>query len=153
MAKTAGLALKAGRTQEDSVSHYSEVQIEFKDRAALVAALNRLGFQGKVEVYQEAEPLYGYKGDLRPQQAHIIIRRQHVGLVANDLGFQRQSDGTYRAWISEFDQSHNGYNEAWLGKLKQAYGVEKARMEAKKRGYRVREQKLDDGRVRLVLGR
>ena len=35
----------------------------------------------------------------------------------------------------------------------QTYGVEKARAEAKKRGYRVSEQKLDGGRVRLVLRR
>lgn len=135
------------------MSHYSEVQVEFRDGAALVAALGRLGFEGKLEVLQEAQSLYGYKGDRRQQQGHIIIRRQHVGLAANDIGFQRQSDGTYRAWISEFDQTHNNYNSAWLGKLKQSYGVEKARAEAKKRGYRVSEQKLDDGRVRLVMRR
>jgi hypothetical protein len=40
-----------------------------------------------------------------------------------------------------------------MGRLKQAYGVEKARTEAKKKGYRVSEQKLDDGRIRLVLRR
>jgi hypothetical protein len=135
------------------MSHYSEVKVEFRDGAALVAALNLLGFEGKVEVLQEAQYLYGYKGDRRQQQAHIIIRRQHVGSAANDIGFQRQSDGTYRAWISEFDEAHNGYNKTWLGKLKQAYGVEKARSEAKKRGYQVSEQKLDDGRVRLVMRR
>jgi len=135
------------------MSHYSEVQIEFKDRAALVAALERLGFQGKLEIHQESRALYGYQGDRREQQAHIIIRRQHVGPAANDIGFQRQPDGTYRAWVSEFDQRQNGYGDAWLGKLKQAYGVEKARAEARKRGYRVSEQKLDDGRVRLVMRR
>jgi hypothetical protein len=118
-----------------------------------VAALERLGFQGKLEVHQEARSLYGYRGDRREQQAHLIIRRQHVGLAANDIGFQRQSNGTYRAWVSEFDQRQNGYGDAWLGKLKQAYGVEKARAEAKKRGYRVTEQKLDDGWVRLVMRR
>ncbi len=135
------------------MSHYSEVQIEFRDGAALVAALNRLGFQGKVEVHQEARALYGYQGDRRAQQAHIIIRRQHVGLAANDLGFQRQSDGTYRAWISDYDRNHNGYNDSWLGRLKQAYGVERAKAEAKKKGYRVTEQKQDDGRIRLVCRR
>ncbi len=135
------------------MSHYSEVRIEFRDRAALVAALNRLGFQRKVEVHQEAKALYGYQGDRRVQQAHIIIRRQHVGLAANDIGFQRQSDGTYRAWISEYDQNHNGYSDSWLGRLKQAYGVERAKAEAKKKGYRVTEQKQEDGRIRLVCRR
>jgi len=91
-------------------------------------------------------------GDVRPQKAHIIMRREHVGQAANDLGFERQANGKYRAWVSEFDQRH-GYGDAWMGKLKQAYGVEKARVEAKKKGYRVSEQKLDDGRIRLVCRR
>jgi hypothetical protein len=135
------------------MSHYSEVQIEFRDRAALVAALERLGFQGKLEIHQEAKSLYGYQGDRREQQAHIIIRRQHVGPAANDIGFQRQSDGNYRAWVSEFDEKHNGYNDSWLGRLKQAYGVERAKAEAKKKGYRVTEEKQGDGRIRLVCRR
>jgi hypothetical protein len=142
--------------KETTVSHYSEVQIEFRDGAALVAALERLGFKGKVEVHQEAKALYGYQGDKREQQAHIIIRREHVGEAANDIGFQRQSDGTYRAWISEFDQTRNSgtrYDGAWVGRLKQSYGIEKAKAEAKKKGYRVTEQKQDDGRVRLVCRR
>ncbi|MBI4966224.1 MAG: DUF1257 domain-containing protein [Desulfomonile tiedjei] len=135
------------------MSHYSEVQIEINDGAALVAALNRLGFKGKVEIHQEAQPLYGYQGDARAQKAHIIIRQQHVGRAANDLGFERQVDGKYRVWISEYDQNYNKYDDAWMGKLKQAYGVEKARAEAKKKGYRVSEKKLNDGRIRLVLRR
>ena len=122
-----------------------------------MAALSRLGFEGKVEVHKEAQALYGYQGDARAQKAHIIIRREHVGSYANDIGFERQPDGSYRAWISEFDQTRTSggtrYDDKWLGQLKQAYGVEKARLEAKKRGYRVSEQKLDDGRVRLVIRR
>ena len=136
------------------MSHYSEVMIELTDEGCLVAALSRLGFERRViEVHQTPQTLYGYKGDARSQKAHVIIRRAHVGPAANDMGFERQADGRYRAWISEYDQSRNGYNEAWLGKLKQAYGVENARAEARKRGYRVSEQKLDDGRVRLVMRR
>lgn len=138
------------------MSHYSEVQIEFRDRAALVAALSRLGFQGKVEVHQEAQPLYGYQGERRAQTAHIIIRRQYVQAYANDIGFERQPDGSYRAWISDFDRGSDGlgtYGTTWQGRLKQAYGVEKAKAEAKKKGYRVTEQKQDDGRIRLVCRR
>jgi len=135
------------------MSHYSEVAIELTDEGCLVAALTRLGFKGKVEVHGEAQALYGYQGDLRPQKAHIIIRRQHVGPAANDLGFERQADGKYRGWVSDYDQTYNKYNDAWMGKLKQAYGVEKGRAEARKKGYRVSEQKLEDGRIRLVLRR
>lgn len=135
------------------MSHYSEVQIELADEGCLMAALTRLGFKGKVEVHREAQPLYGYQGDARAQTAHIIIRQQHVGRAANDLGFERQTDGKYRVWVSDYDQKYNKYDAAWMGRLKQAYGVEKARAEAKKKGYRVSEKKLDDGRIQLVLRR
>ncbi len=136
------------------MSHYSEVMIELTDKGCLVAALVRLGFERQViEVHRTPQTLYGYRGDARAQKAHVIIRRADVGPAANDLGFERQADGRFRVWVSEYDQSRNGYNEAWLGRLEQAYGVEKARAEARKRGYRVSEQKVDDGRVRLVLRR
>jgi hypothetical protein len=135
------------------MSHYSEVQIELTDEGCLVAALKRLGFEGKVEVHKEPQALYGYQGDVRSQKAHVIIRRQHVGPAANDLGFERQIDGKYRIWVSDYDRKYNKYDDAWMGRLKQAYGVEKAKAEAKKRGYRVSEQKLDDGRIRLVCRR
>jgi hypothetical protein len=135
------------------MSHYSEVVIEMTDQGCLVAALERLGFKGKIEIHNEPQSLYGYHGDVRSQKAHVIIRREHVGWAANDLGFECQANGKYRIWVSEFDGKHNGYGEAWMGKLKQAYGVEKARVEAKKKGYRVSEQKLDDGRIRLVCRR
>jgi hypothetical protein len=135
------------------MSHYSEVRVEITDEGCLLAALSRLGFKGKVEVHREAQPLYGYQGDRRDQKAHVIIRRQFVGTAANDIGFERQSNGSYRVWVSEFDQSHNKYDDAWLGLLKQSYGIEKVRKEAKKKGYRLSEQKQDDGRIRLVLRR
>jgi hypothetical protein len=129
------------------------VTIEITDQGCLVAALERLGFKGQVEVHPEAQPLYGYLGDVRAQKAHVIIRRRHVGEAANDLGFERQADGKYRVWVSEHDQQYNKYNDAWMGKLKQAYGVEKAKAEARKKGYLVTEKKLDDGRIRLVCRR
>jgi hypothetical protein len=135
------------------MSHYSQVAIEITDEGCLLAALKRLGFEGKVEVHKEAQPLYGYQGDVRSQKAHVIIRRQFVGTAANDIGFERQPNGSYRVWVSEFDQNHNKYDDTWLGRLKQSYGIEKVRKEAKKKGFRLTEQKQDDGRVRLVLNR
>jgi hypothetical protein len=135
------------------MSHYSEVVIQLTDEGCLVAALSRLGFNDKVEVHKEAQPLYGYQGDVRSQKAHVIIRRHYVGRAANDLGFERQIDGKYRVWVSDYDRTYNKYDDAWMGRLKQAYGVEKAKAEAKKRGYRVSEQRQDDGCIRLLLRR
>src|SRR5210317_670333 len=81
------------------MSHFVECRTEFRDPQALIAALIECGFAAdQIEVHAEAVPLYGYQGDTREQRAHVVIRRQHVGSGANDVGWQRQPDGTYRAW-------------------------------------------------------
>jgi len=78
------------------MSHFVECQTEFRDPQALVAALIECGFAAEqIEVHQEAVPLFGYQGDVQPQQEHIVIRRQHVGSGTNDVGWERQPDSTY----------------------------------------------------------
>ena len=84
------------------MSHSVECQTEFRDPNALVAALIEIGFEpSQIKAHSEAVPLFGYRGDVRTQQAHIVIRRRHVGVGANDVGWERQADGAYRAWISD----------------------------------------------------
>jgi hypothetical protein len=88
------------------MSHYVECTPGFKDQQALIDALVAVGFaREQIEVHEQAVPLFGYQGDQRPQRAHIVIRREHVGPAANDVGWERLADGTYRAWISEYDHS------------------------------------------------
>jgi hypothetical protein len=106
------------------MSHFVECQTEFRDPQALVAALVECGFAAdQIEVHAEAVPLYGYQGDVRPQKAHIIIRREHVGTAANDVGWERQADGTYHAWISEYDQRHR-FNAEMQNRVKQEYAYQ-----------------------------
>lgn len=52
--------------------------------------------------------------------------------------------------------SYDNYNGAWgrqeeLKKFLQAYAVEKARIEARKKGHRVSECKLEDGSIRVTV--
>jgi hypothetical protein len=118
------------------MSHYTEMVTEFTDVDCLVKALEELNpkWKGIIEVHQTAQPLYGYRGDVRPQKAHVIIRKRFVGGVSNDIGFERQADGTYKAIISEYDSSSLRYNDEWLGKLKQGYSVEKIVKTIRNRG-------------------
>ena len=51
----------------------------------------------------EALPLYGYAGDRRPETAELVVRRQHLGSLSNDVGFRRTDRG-YVPVISEYDQ-------------------------------------------------
>jgi len=51
---------------------------------------------------------------------------------------------------------YDNYNGAWgrqeeLNKFLQAYAVEKARIEARKKGHRVSEAKLEDGSIKVIV--
>lgn len=108
-----------GMRKENKMSHFSEFTTNMNDEEALVGALEAMGFRGKIEKHQIAQPLYGYQGDVRPQKAHIIIRRKYVGSASNDIGFEKQADGTYKAHISDYDK--NKYNQKWLDTLQTKY--------------------------------
>jgi hypothetical protein len=125
------------------MSHYANLQTNITDIDALVAALcrveNRSGnnWVGRIETHTDAQHLYGYQGDRRPQKAHVIIRRHNVGGAANDLGFVRGKDGKFQAIISEYDSNY--YNAAWMGKLTTYYGVEKTKIELDAKGIKYKE--------------
>jgi len=134
------------------MSHYVECQTEFHDPQALVAALTECGFdESQIEVHQEAVPLYGYRGDVRPQRAHIVIRRQHVGPAANDVGWQRLLDGTYRAWISEYDARHR-FALHMQNRIKQEYAYQVIRRQARTSGRTVTRERLPSGEIEVTIG-
>lgn len=129
------------------MSHYVDVVIQMDDTESLVKGLGRVGFEGKVEVHDVPQNLYGYQGDKREQKAHIILRRKYVGAASNDIGFERKLDGSYIAHISEFDSSN--YNQDWLNKLSTYYGVERAKKEYTNMGLEFVEDLDEKQRPRL----
>lgn len=140
------------------MSHYVDIVTQIKDRNALVRALGRLGFKDKVEVYEVAQHLYGYQGDKRSQKAHVIIRKRYVGHAANDIGFEKQYDGRFKAHISEFDQGtgqYSGqrgkYGQEWQNKLNTYYGVELSKMEFENKGWEYVEDTDEQNRPRLKV--
>jgi len=144
------------------MSHFVECQTEFRDAEALIAALIECGFpQSRIEVHQHAVPLYGYEGDQRPQRAHIVIRRQHVGQAANDVGWERLPDGSFKAWISEFDAGVGPYskrrntarfNEAVQNRMKQEYAYQVIARQQRTRGRTITRQQLPTGEIELTIG-
>lgn len=137
------------------MSEYVTIQTQFRIPELLVRALQDMGFAWEqIEVHPEPVPLYGYQGDRRPERAEVIIRRSHVGRHANDLGFARQPDGTYRAIISEYDQRHAGahgpYDQAWLGRLAQGYSLRLLERAYRERGWRVSAQRQANGVIELI---
>jgi hypothetical protein len=101
------------------VSAYITLATPIADQECLLLALSDLGFPAnRVEVHQTAVPLVGYEGHNRSQHAHVVIRRTHVGVGSNDLGFERTSTG-FRSHISDFDRTRYGTN--WLRRLHDRY--------------------------------
>ena len=133
------------------MSHFVECQTEFRDPQALVAALIECGFAAEqIEVHAEAVPLYGYQGDQREQKANIIIRREHVGTAANDVGWERQPDGTYRAWISEYDGRHR-FKPEFQDKIRQEYAYQVIARQQRARGRSVSRERLPSGEIEVTI--
>lgn len=121
------------------MSHYTEIQTEFIDVECLIESLCAVknGFQiEQIEVHKNPETLYGYQGDARQEKANIIIRRQNVGTAANDVGFVRDANGTYKAIISEYDQQHR-CNKTFLDNVRQEYACRVIEKQVRQKGLEV----------------
>jgi hypothetical protein len=116
------------------VSHIVTIKTEVRDAEAVRAACNRLGLeqpvQGTAKLFEgEASGLL-----LRlPQWAYPAVIDTATGQV--------RYDNYQGAWG---DPKH-------LDAFLQAYALEKAKLEARKRGHSVFEQALPDGSVKLTI--
>lgn len=122
------------------MSHYSKIQTKIVERDALCAALKDLGYTN-IEVHEQAQGLYGYKGDLRPEKAEVVIRRKYVGHASNDIGFRRTQDGTWEAIVSEYDQVYLGQD--WVDRVCQKYAEHAVLAKLEAQGFEVCEREID----------
>jgi hypothetical protein len=133
------------------MSHFTTIRTELRDVDTLIKALADMGFR-QIEKHVTPQHLYGFQGDLRPETAEVIIRRQYIGGASNDIGFQQQADGTYKAIISEYDRHQ--YSQPWIQALTQRYGYHQLMQTAATQGFSVEQQEvLADGTIRVVIGR
>lgn len=135
------------------MSHFTTLSTQITDRDALIRALADLGFsEQKLKVTDRPVPLEGFLGDRREQLAEVIIPKKHVGRLSNDIGFERIEDGTYRAWISEFDRPR--YGDAWLDRLYSRYAYHATVATMTRQGFTVAQEETSSaGEIRLVLRR
>jgi hypothetical protein len=114
------------------MSKYAELETVLSNEQFFLEGLRDLGYTP--EVAPDGQALVGYLGDQRNERANIIIRRNQLDSASNDIGFARGPDGTFRAIISEYDRSI-GFDDAWLGRLAQAYKERQTMSAAKAKGY------------------
>ncbi len=133
------------------MSHFSTMRTAFVSAEHLIAALGDLGF-ANVEHHDLPQQLYGWKGDQRQQAAEIVIRREFISPVSNDIGFARTEDGTFAAVISEYDAQ--AFDAAWLGKLGQRYAYRAARDTLAQQGFDLVEEAMDESKtIRMTVRR
>ena len=142
--------LPAHKCASCPVSAYVSVETEFRDGACLAATLRELGYE--VEEHAEGAHLEGYHGDVRPERAHVIVRRQHVGPSANDVGWERTASGSYRAHVSQYDRSAT-FTAAKQAELKRRYSRNLVVKTAAAKGYAIASEKTEGGAIKLVLKR
>lgn len=131
------------------MSHYTCVKTLIQEQKCLVNTLADMGFR-EVESHEKAQHLYGYQGDIRPQTAEVIIRREHVGRLSNDIGFNKNENGVFDAIISEFDRQR--YGNEWLNELNRRYAHLTVKAQVLEQGLIIEEERvLDNGEIELVV--
>ena len=116
------------------MSHIVRIQTEVRDGAAVFAACRRR---------QLAEPVAG---------KHRLFSSEVEGLAVN------LRDWSYPAVckLETGEVLYDNFGGRWgeqreLDQFMQAYAVEKARIEARKRGHTVTEQSVADGAIKLTV--
>lgn len=116
------------------MSHTVEIRTEVRDEAAVKAACSRLHYpqptRGTFQLYSTTETGLGIE---LPHWKYPVVANTDTGELKCD--------------------SYNGRwgEQEFLDRFLQGYAVEKAKIEARKKGHTVTEQQLDNGSIMLTV--
>jgi len=155
------------------MSHWTNIQTQIKDIAALDAAVKELGLALVKNATARGYASNQLKGDYvirlkGPYDIAVNLNKQgfksdvtHGGVVA-ELGFsaKRAVAGAYSLSTDWFNPTEGGYENGPVekvvgknfGKLLQLYGVHKTMIEARKKGHLVQRKAQKDGSIKLTIG-
>lgn len=116
------------------MSHIVQIQTQVRDVTAVVAACRRLGLPAPV------------------QRAAKLFTSTETGLTVQLPGWHYPVVCDLTSGQLKFDN----FNERWgsqekLDTFLQAYAVERAKIEARKKGHTISEQTLADGSIKLTI--
>ena len=116
------------------MSHTVAIQTQIKDLAAIKAACVRLGLSPPIE------------------GQHRLFSETVSGVGVQLPGWNYPAVFDLTTGAGRFDN----YSERWgktaeLERFKQAYAVEKAKIEARRKNHTVTEQQLSDGSIKLQI--
>jgi hypothetical protein len=116
------------------MSHVVQIQTRVQDRTALAAACRRLGL---------AEPVQG---------TAQLYSGEATGLLVQLPGWQYPAVIDTRIGTIQYDNFEGRWGaQMHLDRLLQMYAVEKAKLEARKKGFVVSEQVIQDGSILVQI--
>ena len=137
----------------NSGCHVASIKVAIKSLDALKLACQRLGLE-----FREGQATYAWFGTFVGDSALPEGFTQDLGKCTHAIqvpGAKYEVGVVFRdgAWRLLWDSWGSGGLEAALGtdcnRLKQAYGVEAAKLEAQRQGYSIWETQEEDGAVKL----
>jgi len=122
------------------VSHFTTIQTQIKDIEALRSAVNELGLKLIPNTTARGFINQTVKGE-------FVIRLQGP----YDIAVNKQPDHTYGLTTDWWDGKVEQEVGTNFGRLLQLYGVHKATIEARKKGYSVLRKQQPNGAIKLTL--
>ena len=121
------------------MSHIVEIKTEVRDEAAVQSACSRLHLprakKGTFELYSSSETGLGI--ELPHWKYPVVATSEASGRLTGQMRY----DNYNGRWGSQ----------EFLDQFLQMYAVEKAKIEARRKGHSVTEQRLDNGSIKLTV--
>ena len=130
------------------MSHFLQAKSKITDPEALVRALIEKGYKrNQIQVHEKAVAMVGYFGRTGDQKANIILPKTVTG-HHSDVGFVKESDGTYTCIVDEYGMGRNKFGAEWRTGLYQEATAQSAIMELEKRKIPYTKT-MTDGKLRI----
>lgn len=131
------------------MSHFTEIAVNFlqKNEKHFIAALESQYGEGNVEVHEKAVKLDSIYGS-PAKPCHIVIRRKDIKSARADVGYRRNKDGTYTAYIEDLDFSKKREN-----KILFEYTAKVSEAALKAKGYSYKRVAQKDGTVKIIASK
>lgn len=143
------------------MSHYTKVKVKFSDPAILLEALKRFYPEKALSMHSTPRYLKMFNGYDAPQKAQVIVARNAVGDLCNDIGFEFTADGCV-AHICDFAKKPKqcyasgikkmgGHGEVFMNKLSDEYAAQAiiAKAKAQRRAYE--REDTADGKIKIFV--
>lgn len=123
------------------MSHFSKIRVKIKEKSFLIEALKTLGY----DVSEGNQICRGYQGN--KVNVDFLIKRSNgydIGFLEKNGSFELIADWYGIKNISEIELKN---------KLTQMYSISVTKAELKKKRFSILEEKLPNGKVRLIAKR